>query len=100
MAVNLHLTHFRFGLADGTESTHTWYANVDTYATTVPVDTNFLLRLGIQQVEATAAANLAHQFRYNINGAGWVNITTSSAVVKAITPVTFADGDTSQTVLE
>jgi hypothetical protein len=99
MAVNLHLVHFRFGVADGTESTHTWYANEDVAATTVPVDTNFLLRLGIQQTEATAAANLAQQFRYNHNGAGWVNITTSSTVVKAITPTTFADTATSTTRL-
>ena len=93
MAVNLHLTCYRFGYADGTESTHTWRA-AEKGNPTVIVNHPFLLRLGIQQTEATAAANLAQQFRYNKNGAGWNNITTSSSVVKAVTPVTFADAAT------
>jgi hypothetical protein len=91
MATDVRQTHFRFGKDDGTEATHTWYALVDTNAT-IPVDTPFLLRFTEQESGGTAAANTDAQFQYNHNGAGWVNITTTSAVVKAVAVNAFANG--------
>lgn len=98
MAIALHLRHFRFGKDDGTESTHTFYANEDTATPIVPGAT-FLLRIGIQEEGGSAAANLAHQFQYNKNGAGWNNITTTSSVAKAVTPASFANNANSTTRL-
>ena len=98
MAVNLHLVKWRFGADDGTKATHTFLA-AENASAGLFVSTNYLLRIGIQQTEATAAANLAQQFRYNLNGAGWVNITTTSAAVKAVAVAAFTNGETSTTRL-
>jgi len=98
MAVNLHLVKWRFGADDGTEAAHTFLA-AENASADLFVNTNYLLRIGIQQTEATAAANLVQQFRYNLNGAGWVNITTTSAVVKAVAVGAFTNGQASTTRL-
>ena len=84
MAVNLRQTHFRFGKDDGTESGHTFWQNVDTNHTQL-VDANwtFLLRFTEQEAGGTIAGNTDAQFQYNKNGAGWVNITTTSSVVSS-----------------
>lgn len=91
MPTTLVQNHFRFGNDDGTEATHTFKAaedvNVSLFA-----GVNFLLRFIVQETGATAAANTDLQFRYNKNGAGWVNITTSSAVVRAVAVNAFVNG--------
>lgn len=93
MVVNLRQTHFRFGKDDGTEVTHTFWQLVDVNHTQL-VDANwtFLLRFTEQETGNTAAANTDAQFQYNKNGAGWVNITTTSLVVKAVAVNAFTDG--------
>ena len=87
MAINLHLTCWRFGNNDGTgEANHTFLA-AENAAASLQLDTTYILRLGIQQVEATATANLAQQFQCRQNGGSWQNITTTSTIVKAVTGV-------------
>lgn len=91
MAVDLRQTHFRFGYDDGTESTHTWIANEDTNAA-VFTGTKFLLRFTVQEAGGTASVDTDFQFQYNKNAAGWNDITTSSSVVKSVTPGAWANG--------
>lgn len=90
MAVNLRQTHFRFGVEELAESTHGWHAAEDANVS-LPVDTTFLLRFTEQETGGTAAGNTDAQFQYNLNGAGWNDITTSSAVVKAVSTGVFAN---------
>lgn len=85
MAVDLRQTHFRFGKDDGTEAAHTFWQNEDVDHTQfITADWTFLLRFTEQEAGGTAAANTDAQFQYNKNGAGWVDITTISSVVKAV----------------
>ena len=93
MAVDLRQTHFRFGKDDGTEAAHTFWQAEDTNHTQ-NVDTNwtFLLRFTEQESGGTAAANTDARFQYNKNGAGWVDITTTSSVVLAVAVGAFTDG--------
>lgn len=91
MAVNLHQTHFRFGVDELAESTHGWLAAEDANASKLP-NQNFLLRFTVQETGGTAAANVDNQFQYNKNGAGWNNITTTSAVVKAVAADALTNG--------
>lgn len=93
MAVNLRQTHFRFGKDDGTESGHTFWQLVDVNHTQlITADWTFLLRFTEQETGNTAAANTDAQFQYNKNGAGWVDITTTSVVVKAVAVNAFTNG--------
>src|SRR5512134_747604 len=91
MAINLHLSHFRFGVDSGTESTHGWLANEDTNLSIAP-DTTFLLRLTEQETGGTACNNLAAQLQCRKNAGAWQNVTTTSAIVKAVVAAAFADG--------
>lgn len=75
MAIALSQAHYRFGKDDGTESTHTWYAPEDSPAS-LPLDTNILLRICVQESGGTAAPNLVQQFQYSTNGTTWSNVTT------------------------
>ena len=91
MATDLRQTHFRFGIEELLEATHGWYATEDVNVS-LPVNTTFLLRFVEQEVGGTAAANTDAVFQYNKNGAGWVDITTTSSVVKAVASVAFTNG--------
>src|SRR3990167_3814151 len=93
MAVNLHATHFRFGIDELAENTHGWHAaeDVNPAQGSIAVGVTFLLRFTEQEAGGTAAGNTDAQFQYNLNGAGWVNITTTSSVVKAVTTAVFAN---------
>ena len=79
---------FRFGIDEGTEATHGWYAAQNTNIT-FPRSTTFLLRFLCQASGGVAHSNIDWQFQYNRNAAGWNNITTSSAVAQATTSVAF-----------
>ena len=93
MPVDLRQTHFRFGKDDGTESAHTWWELEDVNHTQlVAADWTFLLRFTEQEMGAAAAANTDAVFQYNKNGAGWVDITTTSSVVKAVAVNAFTNG--------
>jgi hypothetical protein len=86
------LSHYRYGINELAESTHGWWAAEDTglYAGAMPLDTTFLLRFTLQS-DATAISNIDPNFEYRRNGGTWTQITTSSAFVKAVTPVCWAD---------
>ena len=93
MATDLRQTHFRFGKDDGTEATHTWWQLEDVnHSQLIAADWLFLLRFTEQEAGATAAANTDAQFQYNKNGAGWVDITTTSSVVRAVAVNAFTNG--------
>lgn len=84
-------SHFRFGKDDGTESTHTFWQLEDiNHSQEITANWTFLLRF-CEQV-TTAISNVDAQFQYNKNAAGWVNITTTSSVVKAVAVNAFTDG--------
>ncbi len=83
-------SHFRFGKDDGTEAAHTFWQLEDVnHSQEITANWTFLLRF-CEQV-TTAISNVDAQFQYNKNGAGWVNITTSSTVVKAVAVGAFTD---------
>lgn len=90
MAVTL--SHFRFGLDNGTESTHGWHAAEDTNpAGGIPqLDTTFLLRFTLQ-CDATLLSNIDAEFQYRKNGGTWTQITTATTNVKAVTPASWAN---------
>lgn len=85
-------SHYRFGIDQGTESTHGWYAPEDTSpaAGTIRPGLTFLLRFCLQ-CDGTLQSNIDPEFQYRKNGGTWTNITTSSTVVKAVTPTCWAD---------
>src|SRR5512134_2601899 len=91
MAINLHLSHFRFGIDELTESTHGWLANEDTNISIAP-DTTFLLRLTEQETGGTACSNLAAQLQCRKNAGAWQNVTTASSIVKAVAAAAFTNG--------
>ena len=93
MATDLRQTHFRFGKDDGTESTHTfWQAEDVNHSQQITADWILLLRFTEQEAGGTAAGNTDAIFQYNKNGAGWVDITTTSSVVKAVAVAAFTNG--------
>lgn len=94
MAVNLHATHFRFGIDSGTESTHGWHANEDVNpaAGVLPLDAVFLLRFNVQETGGTAAANTDFTWQFQINGGGFVNLTTTSVGPRAVAAVALTNG--------
>src|SRR3990167_4579750 len=93
MATDLRQTHFRFGKDDGTEASHTFWQLEDVnHSQFITADWTFLLRFTEQEAGGTAAANTDAQFQYNKNGAGWVDITTTSSVVKAVAVAAFTNG--------
>src|SRR3990167_98012 len=94
MAVNLHTTHYRFGINELAESTHGWHAALDTNPAqgVIAVDTTFLLRFTVQETGGTAAGNTDQQFQCRKNLGAWQDITTTSSIVKAVTTTVFANG--------
>lgn len=94
MAVNLHATHYRFGIDELAESTHGWHAAQDANPAqgVIANDTTFLLRFTVQETGGTAAGNTDQQFQCALNGGAFQNITTTSSIVKAVTTTVFANG--------
>src|SRR3990167_1402509 len=91
MAVNLHTTHYRFGIDELAETTHGWHAAEDANPAQgiIGVDVNFLLRFTVQE-NTTGQTNVDNEFQRRLNGGAWTNITTTSGAVKAVavTPLT------------
>jgi hypothetical protein len=87
-------SHYRFGIDSGTESTHGWHAAENTAPTAgdLGLDTTFLLRFNVQASGGVAHGNIDLQFQYQLNGGGWVNITTSSSVVRAVAATALTNG--------
>ena len=85
-------TAFRFGGNDGTESTHSFLAALNTPIERGATDAStFLLRILIQAT-GTGQTNYAPQWQYSKNAGTWTSITTTSAVVKAVTTTVFTNG--------
>lgn len=86
-------SHYRFGVNEGTESTHGWYAAEDASPAPggIALDTTFLLRFTLQ-CDGTALNNIDAEFQYRKNGGAWTQITTGTTNVRAVTPSCWADG--------
>lgn len=91
-------SHFRFGENSGTESTHPFLAAEDTAVSReVGAAGQFLLRICVQNDAAGAANNLALQWQYrrlDVAGgdSGWLDVTTTSAVVRTGATAVFTNG--------
>ncbi len=83
MPASVDQDHYRFGGNDGTDATHSWLGNLDT-PVSIRCGIIFLLRIHIQETGGAAKNNLVTQFTYSRNGAAYVNVTTTSSVVKAV----------------
>src|SRR3990167_1815577 len=94
MAVNLHTTHYRFGVEELLEATHGWHAAQDANPAqgVIASNTTFLLRFTVQETGGTAAGNTDQQFQCALNGGSFQNITTTSTIVKAVASVAFTNG--------
>src|SRR3972149_3761094 len=80
---NIVQDSFRYG-NDGTESGHSWMAAVNTNPAEVNTGLTFLMRFLVKNTGSAGLNNIDLEFQYNRNGAGWVNITTTSAVIQAV----------------
>lgn len=86
-------SHYRFGINELAEATHGWHAAEDANPApgVIALDTTFLLRFTLQ-CDATLQSNVDAEFQYRLNGGAWTNITTTSSVARAVTPVCWANG--------
>ena len=93
MPVDLRTTQYRFGIDELAENTHNWHAaqNANPAQGVINGATTFLLRFGVQEAGATAAANTDFQFQVAKNGGAFQNITTSSTIVKAVAATALTD---------
>lgn len=83
---------FRGRNDDGNETTATWQANQNV-AWLQNVDVNFRVRLEVQETAGCAKTNFTTiQLQYNLAGAGWVNVTATSNVVRSSASPNLADG--------
>src|SRR5574342_1335114 len=98
MAIDLRQVAWRFGNDDGTTQANHTFRAAENAVSGLKLDTNYLLRIGIQEV-GDAAANLAQQFQYSLNQADWVNITTTSNVARAVAVASYANNADSTTRL-
>jgi len=88
-------TAFRYRDDDGSETTATWRQNLNTNDT-LTIDTTYRMRFSIQASHTgSGSADCVAGFQYNVDGAGWTTITTSSSNVKAV-----ASADTSWTITD
>jgi hypothetical protein len=91
--------HFR-GRGDTVAlNTDTWDHLLDT-DWTQDVDTTFRVRFEVEETAGAISDNtLAPQLEYNLAGAGWNAVTTTSSVVKAVVSGQFNEGDATTNVL-
>lgn len=86
---------FRWRNDDGTETTATWAAaeNANPAQGALALDTNYRIRFEMEETAtASPAGGLTPRIQYNKNSAGWINVTTSSLVVRAVTSANVSDG--------
>ena len=83
---------YRFRNDDGSETTATWIQAINTNAT-LAVNTTYRLRMLVQNATAGAISDVDLEWQYNLASAGWVDITTSSNVIRAVVSANFVDGD-------
>jgi hypothetical protein len=77
---------------DGTESGSVIIGSVNADPT-LEVDTTYLIRFLVKNTGTAALSNVDLEFQYNLNSAGWINITTTSSVVKAVDSANLTNGD-------
>ena len=79
---------------DGTEVTATDRQAVNTNDT-LALDTNFRMRIGVQGAHTggSGSFDLTVAFQYQVDGGGFVNITTTSDNVRAVGSANFTDDD-------
>lgn len=82
---------FRGRNDDGSETTATWKANANVNWTQT-VDQNFRVRFLLQETGGGTKNNFTAQLSYNLNAAGWVNVTGTSSVVRATASPNVAGG--------
>lgn len=82
---------FRGRNDDGSETTATWKATQGTNWTQA-VNVNFRVRLEVQETAACGKNNVVWQLQYNLAAAGWVNVTTTSSVVRKSDSPNVTDG--------
>ena len=75
---------------DGNETTATWKATQNT-TWSQAINTNFRVRFEVQETAACAGANKVWQVQYNRGGAGWVNVSATSNVIRSSASPNLAD---------
>lgn len=84
---------FRGRNDDGNETTATWKANENTNWTQL-VDTTFRVRFELEETaSASPGEDAAVTLQYNLNGAGYVDVSESSNVVRSVDSANFSDAD-------
>lgn len=81
---------FRIRNDDGSETTATWKAALNTNAS-LEVDTNWRIRFTTQETGGADGTPVA-QLQYNLAGAGWNNVSAASSVARASASPNLADG--------
>lgn len=88
------ISHFRGRNDNGSETTATWIAAVDTDFGQA-VDTNFRVRLAVEETAGGGVNNpdLHFQYRHLEGTNAWTDITTTSSVVRAFGSANFTHAD-------
>ncbi len=91
---------FRFRNDDGSESAATWKAAVNTDVTiTVSGNTAFRIRFLVQETAGNASVNFKPQLQRQLNAGGFVDVTGTSGVIRAVDSANLTDGeDTTQQI--
>ena len=89
-------TTFRARRDDGSETTASWAAPVDTAWTQLPEQT-FRLRIGVDE-SAGRNGNISPELQWSLNGAGWVTLTGAGTVAAALSANVVDDEPTTQQV--
>lgn len=84
-------TSFRGRNDDGSESGASWKAAADTNWNQAPNE-NFRVRFLVEETADIADANVGFRLQYNLNAAGWNNVTGASSVVIASASSNLTDG--------
>lgn len=85
---------FRGRNDDGNETTATWKDTANTnFSVDIDADAQFRIRFLIQETSGVAEADFSEQLQYNLNGAGWNNVTGASSVIRGVLSSNYADGD-------
>lgn len=92
------LKYFRFRNDDGSEAAATWKAATNA-TTTIPLDTNFRVRFGLQSDEAYLRNPLWVQVWYSVDGGAWTSLSASSNPLKySLSSYLTDDEDTTQQI--
>lgn len=83
---------FRGRNDDGSESAATWTATANSDWAQA-VDQNFRVRFLVQETAGGTENNVLLQLQYNLNGAGWNNVTDLSSVVRASDSAHLTEGE-------